>query len=39
MGVGDIVDAANALNLLLCHRAKDVASDAPEAVDTEVSHE
>jgi hypothetical protein len=37
-GVGKIVDCANALDLLLRHRAQDVATDAPEAVDSVISH-
>ena len=38
MGIGEIVDRANALDLFLCHCAQDIAPDAAEAVNCEVCH-
>jgi len=36
--VSEIVDRENALDLFLWHGAKDVAPDAPETVDSKISH-
>jgi hypothetical protein len=38
MGVGEIVNSANAFHVALRHGAKHVASDAPEAVDAVICH-
>ncbi len=38
MRVGEIVNRENALDLFLWHGAKDVAPDAPETVDSKISH-
>jgi hypothetical protein len=36
--VSEIVDRDNALDLFLRHGAKHVAPDAPETIDSEISH-
>ena len=36
--VSEIVNRQNALDLFLWHGAKDIAPDAPETVDSKVSH-
>jgi hypothetical protein len=36
--VSEIIDGEDLLDLFLRHRAKDVASDAPETVDCVVGH-
>ena len=38
LGVGEIVDCADVLDLFLRHRTQDVATNAPEAVDSVISH-
>ena len=38
MGVGQVVDRADLCDLLLGHRAQDIAPDAAEAVDAEICH-